>query len=52
MVMLITDIREKSTVSEQMMESTSDNIRSERMEKVFQNWLEKSRQTIVIHKEV
>jgi parvulin-like peptidyl-prolyl isomerase len=52
MLMLITDMREKRTVSEQVLESASDNMRSERMEKVFQNWLEKSRQTIVIHKEV
>jgi parvulin-like peptidyl-prolyl isomerase len=52
MVMMVADIRKKVKASEQVFESAADNIRSERMDMVFQNWLAKSRQSIVIHKEV
>jgi parvulin-like peptidyl-prolyl isomerase len=52
MVMMVADVRKKTAVSEEVQEATEDNMRSERMNYVFQSWLEKSRQSIVIHKEV
>jgi parvulin-like peptidyl-prolyl isomerase len=52
MVMLVADVRKKTAVSEEVQEATEEDMRSERMNYVFQSWLAKSRQSIVIHKEV
>ncbi|MDR2400303.1 MAG: SurA N-terminal domain-containing protein [Deferribacteraceae bacterium] len=52
MVLMVGDVRKKTAVSEQVLEAAEENMRSERMDMVFQNWLDKSRQSIVIHKEI
>jgi parvulin-like peptidyl-prolyl isomerase len=52
LVMMVADIRNKTTVSDEALNSVEEGIRSERISTIFKNWLIKSRQTIVIHKEV